>query len=101
MAVSQQTAQQEPTESERLDVRVSPEQRALIQRAATLSGRTLTDFMVATLHEAAEQVIRSHEVLTLSVRASTALAEAFLNPPEPNEALVAAYQRYHRQVDDE
>jgi uncharacterized protein (DUF1778 family) len=87
--------------SERLDARVSPAQKALIQRAALLSGRTVSDFMVATLQEAAERVVRSHDVMTLSVQASEALARAFLAPPEPNEALVAAYRRYHEQVHDE
>lgn len=87
--------------SERLDARVSPEQKALIQRAALLSGRTVSDFMVASLQEAAERIIRSHDVITLSVRGSEAIAHAFMAPPDPNSALLAAYRRYEAQVRDE
>jgi uncharacterized protein (DUF1778 family) len=85
----------------RLDARVSREQKALIQRAAVLSGRSLSDFMVDTLQQAAERVIRSHDVITLSVRGSEALANVFAAPPEPSAALLASYTRYHRQVRDE
>ncbi len=79
---------------ERLEARVSPEQKALFERAARLQGRSLTDFMIGALHEAAARAIRDREVLTLSARDSLTLAEALLNPPEPNTALRAADRRY-------
>lgn len=101
MALSRSEPAVDTRRRERLDARVTAEQKALIQRAARLSGRTLTDFMVASLEEAAERVIRSHDVITLSVRGSGALAHAFLEPPEPNKALVTAYRRYREQVRDE
>ena len=41
---------------ERLEARVSREQKALFQRAAEIQGRTLTDFMIASVHEAAGRV---------------------------------------------
>ncbi len=94
-------ARAEHLKSERLDARVSREQKALIQRAALLSGRTLTDFMIVSLQEAAERVIRSHDVITLSVHGSEAIARAFMDPPAPNDALLAAYRRYEVQVRDE
>ena len=78
---------------ERLSARVSPEQKAIFEHAAHLQGRTLTDFMVVALQEAANRAIRDHEVMTLSVRDSLAFAEAVLNPPEPNEALRKAGRR--------
>lgn len=37
--------------------------------------------------DAAEQTIRSHEVITLSARDSLLFVEALLNPPAPNDAL--------------
>ncbi len=101
MTAAQTDTQAESTKRERLDARVTPEQKALIQRAAQLSGRTLTDFMIASLQEAAERVIRSHDVITLSVRGSEAIAQALLEPPNPNDALRAAYRRYDLPVRDE
>lgn len=96
-----QTARVQAQKTERLDARVSPEQKALIQRAALLSGRTVTDFMIASLQEAAERVIRSHDVISLSVRGSEAIARAFMDPPMPNDALREAYRRYDAHVRDE
>jgi uncharacterized protein (DUF1778 family) len=57
--------------------------------------------MVDTLQQAAERVIRSHDVITVSVRGSEAIANAFAALPEPNAALLASYARYYRQVRDE
>src|SRR6266567_1908547 len=36
--------------AERLEARISRDQKALFQRAAALQGRTLTDFVVASAH---------------------------------------------------
>ena len=86
-----------PTKRERLEARVSPEQKALIQRAAALTGRSLTDFLVSSAQAAAEETIRTHQVIRLSARDSEILFEALLNPPEPNEALQEAARR-HREL---
>ncbi len=82
---------------ERLEARVSHEQKALIQRAADLLGRSLSDFIVGSAQRAAEEVLREHEVMTLTARDSRAFVEALLNPPAPNEQLRAAAARYKRE----
>ena len=79
---------------ERLAARLTPEQKALLQRAADLQGRSLSDFVLDSAQRAAEEVIRSYEVMTLTARESRALVEALLNPPAPNERLRAAAARY-------
>jgi uncharacterized protein (DUF1778 family) len=86
------------TKRERLEARITADQKALFQRAADLSGRSLTDFVVSSLQEAAEEVVRSHEVMRLSARDSAALIEALLNPPPPNENLRAAAERYRKFI---
>ena len=79
---------------ERLEALITADQKALFQRAADLSGRSLTDFVVSSLQEAAEEVIRTHEVMRLSGEDSAAFIDAILNPPEPNEYLKAAVARH-------
>lgn len=86
------------TKRVRLTARVTPEVKAVIQRAADLTGRSLTDFLVGSARVAAEETIRSHEVIRLSARDSAILIEALLNPPEPNEKLRAAAEDYRRFV---
>lgn len=80
--------------NKRLEARVTPAQKALIERAAALSGRTVTDFVVSSAQTAAEETIRTHEILALTARESAAFVEALLNPPAPGENLRAAAQRY-------
>ncbi|MBI2942433.1 MAG: DUF1778 domain-containing protein [Chloroflexi bacterium] len=79
---------------ERLEARVTPDQKALFQRAADLTGRSLTDFIVSSLQAAAEEAIRAHHVVELSVRDMAALLTAIENPPAPNEEVLAAAREY-------
>lgn len=78
----------------RLEARVSPETKALFQKAADLEGRTLTDFVVASVQAEAYRVIQQHQALKLSVEDSEAFVDALLNPPKPNNRLKAASLRY-------
>ena len=83
-----------PARSERLEARVSPDQKDLFQRAAELQGRTLTDFVIASVHEAAVRTIEDMQSIELNARESRAFAEAVLNPREPAPRLRKAAQRY-------
>ena len=79
---------------ERLEARVSRRQKELFQRAAAIRGRSLTDFVVSSAVEAAEETIRSSDLLTLSLRDSRKFADALIEPRAPNAALKAAARRY-------
>lgn len=89
------------TKTERLAARVTPRQKALLQRAADLTGRSLTDFVIASAEAAAEETVRTRQVIELTVRDTEVLVGALLNPPKPNEALRAAARRYREFVDRE
>lgn len=78
----------------RLEARVSVETKALLQKAADLEGRTLTDFVVACVQAEACRVIEQYQMLKLSFDDSEAFVDALLDPPKPNEALNAAALRY-------
>jgi uncharacterized protein (DUF1778 family) len=82
----------------RLEARVSPEIKAMWQKAADLEGRTLTDFVIASLQEAAYTVIAKHQTLMLNREDSELFVEALLNPPLPNEALKAAAIKYKQTM---
>jgi len=78
----------------RLEARVTQESKNLWQNAADLEARSLTDFVVASLTQAAVDVIEKHKKLKLSFSDSEAFVEVLLNPPQPNQALKAAASRY-------
>lgn len=82
---------------ERLEARLTPQQKALLERAAALEGRTLTDFVVASAQAAALETIQRHGIITLTARDSLIFAEAIANPPAPNDRLRAAARR-HREL---
>jgi len=82
----------------RLEARITAEQKALVERAAAYQGRTVSDFVITTVQEAARAVIHEHEILQLSASQSRRFVEALLNPPEPTEALQRAADRYRQDV---
>ncbi|NHA14105.1 DUF1778 domain-containing protein [Thioalkalivibrio sp. XN279] len=81
--------------SERLEARLRPEDKALMQRAAELSGRKLSEFVISSAREAAVETLRRHESLVLGdPRDQAAFAAALLQPPAPSRRLKAAARRY-------
>jgi uncharacterized protein (DUF1778 family) len=80
---------------ERLEARITPEQKALFQRAAHLTGRSLTDFVIGSVQAAAEETVRTYQVLELTARETEAFLAALQDPPAPNQRLSAA-ARQHR-----
>jgi uncharacterized protein (DUF1778 family) len=80
--------------SERLEARVSNEQKELFKRAARLRGRTVTEFVVSSAVEAARQVVREEEGIRLDSATSLAFVDALMRPPKPAARLQAAAKRY-------
>lgn len=93
-----QMVRETATEPEaRLNFRLDPEIKALIERAARYSGETVTSYAVSTLVRDARQVVQDHEVTTLSERDWELFLSILDDPPPPNEALRRAARR-HREL---
>ena len=75
---------------ERLGFRMSEETKRLIERAAYLEHRKVTDFCLVALTDAAKRSIAEHETLALSEADRAAFFAALENPPEPHPRLVKA-----------
>lgn len=88
----------EPIRGERLEARISKEHKELFQRAADIQGRTLTDFVISSVLDAAKKAIQEHEMMILSAQDREVFVKALLNPPEPSAKLWAAAQRYKQQM---
>jgi len=94
------TAEPPPTPSgkaERLEARLTAAQKEILQRAAELEGRSLTDFIVSSAQAAARRVIQEHEILVLTSRDQEVFLSALLKPPAPNEKLRRAARRHKRK----
>jgi uncharacterized protein (DUF1778 family) len=64
-----------PRKEERLEARITPTQKDLIERAAVLRGTSVTEFVVASAQEAATITIRDFDVLRLQDTTSAGSAE--------------------------
>ena len=78
---------------ERLELRIAPSAKALIQRAMAVSGLTAGDLA----YEGARRVLEEHDRMVLTAADREAFLNAVLNPPEPADRLVAALRR-HRNL---
>ena len=76
------------TESARINLRTSPQAKALIERAAAIMGSTVSSFMLQNAYEAASRVVANNDTILLSQADFEAFIGACENPAEPNEALI-------------
>lgn len=81
------------TSTVRLEVRISTDLHSMVKRAAELQGRTMTDFLVAAIEEAAQHAVEQAEVIRLSPGDQTCFASALQSPPQPAPALERAFSR--------
>ncbi len=77
----------------RLEARITPDLHALLKRAAEIQGRTMTDFVIAAVQDAARRAIEQAEVVRLSLADQECFAQALLAPPAPTPALDRAAAR--------
>ncbi|MDE2290137.1 MAG: DUF1778 domain-containing protein [Burkholderiales bacterium] len=80
----------------RLEARISTDLHAMLKRAAELQGRTMTDFVVSAVQDAAQRAIEQAEVIRLSLADQECFALALLSPPQPAPALERAFARRNK-----
>jgi uncharacterized protein (DUF1778 family) len=88
----------QPAKTARLEARITEEQKVLLQRAAALAGRSLSDFIVSSAQEAAVRTIHDNELISLCAEECNAFVKTLLNPPEPGERLKKAAQTYRQKT---
>lgn len=79
---------------ERIGVRTSGAVKATLMRAASISGRSLSDFMISSALEAAKLTIEKEEQLSLSHEDREMFLAALFGPPAPNAAMSDAAKKY-------
>jgi len=77
-------------DNSRMSLRIAPEEKTILLRAAALKRTDLTDFVRQHSLKAARAVIEEAERLELSERDSLRVMELLENPPKPNAKLLAA-----------
>lgn len=93
IATSPAATPREPRK-ERIELRVAASAKDLIQRAMAVSGLTAGDLA----YEGARRVLDEHERMVLTGADSRAFLDALMDPPAPNDKLVAAFRRHQAEV---
>jgi uncharacterized protein (DUF1778 family) len=70
-----------------LNLRIKPELRGLIDRAAQLAGKNRTDFVLEAARRAAEDALLDRTVFSISPKAYAEFLRRLDAPPRPNERL--------------
>ncbi len=81
----------------RLDVRIRPDVKKIIEQAADVLGVSTTDFACATLVAEAQSVLERHRRIVLGDADRDTLLRALASEEEPNAALVQAAQDFNRR----
>jgi uncharacterized protein (DUF1778 family) len=89
---------QDSVRVERLGFRLDEQTKDLIERAAYLECRKLTDFCVAVLADAARRTIAEHETLILSDLDRKVFFDTLMSPPQASERLVRALAEHKRRI---
>ncbi len=86
------TQREVPGKRESLNIRIKPEERALIDRAAKARGKTRTDFILDAARLAAEQALLDQMLIVTNQDSYAALVTRFDQAPVPNERLTKTMQ---------
>lgn len=89
----------EARKKERIYVRVSKDLKLLLEHAAEVSGRNLSEFVVKSAYDAAQKTIKDFARIRLAEQDRDVFLAALSNPPAPNDALKAAAKRYRKLVE--
>jgi len=84
------------TATARLEARISTELHSMLKRASELQGRTMTDFVIAAVQDAAQRAIEKEEFIRLSLADQECFAQALLSPPKATPALKRAFARRNK-----
>jgi uncharacterized protein (DUF1778 family) len=87
MVFSDMQSHKEEPRRDSLNLRIKPELRGLIDRAAELAGKNRTDFVLGAARQAAEDTLLSQTVFVASPKAYKEFLARLDSPPRPNSRL--------------
>lgn len=83
----------------RIDLRISSEQKELLEKAASLKGLSLSAYMLSHCLEVAQNELAANQKLVLTDRDRDLFLSLMQNPPEPEETLVKAMKNFQENYE--
>lgn len=83
--------------NDRIDVRISKEQKELVKYASELRGfKSLSEFVVFCINKESSAIIQDHNTILKTIEDKKLFLDAILNPPKPNAKLKKAQLNYQK-----
>ena len=86
------------TKTERVQIRIDPMAKHMLERAAALANTTVSAFVVNNALEAADRLISKRERLAISQQDWNRFFDALVDPPKPNASLRRAFAAHERLI---
>lgn len=87
------------SDTTRFDTRLPKQQKEFLEYAANLGGyRTLTEFIISSAQNKAQEIVQKHQSILASKRDQKVFFDAILNPSSPGKKLTAAVKKYNKRV---
>jgi uncharacterized protein (DUF1778 family) len=83
----------------RLEARISHDLHGLLRQAADLEGRSVTDFVVAAVQQAASDALAKAHFIQLAQVDQAQFAKSLMAPSKPKAALKLAFENRRKLLD--
>jgi uncharacterized protein (DUF1778 family) len=93
------TTSEPKTKLARIDLKINSSQKYLLEKAADLKGLSVSDYLLFHGLEADQADLIAYEKLVLSDRDRDVFLELLENPPQPNQALIKAMEKYQQEYE--
>lgn len=85
---------------DRIDVRISKEQKEFFRYASELRGfKNLSEFVVHCVFVESTKIVKDNNLIVSSLEDKEIFVEAVLNPPSPNAKLRTAQLNYRKIIE--
>jgi len=91
-------ANADTVKQERMHIRLDAISKRRLERAATYSHKSLSEFVLGQALNAADDVIHEHETLTLNQADWEVFLDALEKPPKPSAKLKRAFTEHEKRV---
>ena len=86
------------TKNQRISLRLNKEAMVTIERAASIEGKTVSDFILSYTQASAERAIQEHQKMTLGKQDCDAFLDALSKPTKFNAKLLPAFKEHDQRV---
>lgn len=83
--------------TERIELRTIPEIKVKIERAARLMHKTLTEYLLDSAIQKANNDLKENESIALNNNDRDLFFSLLINPPKPNKALRGLFKPEHKE----